>query len=191
MAEFGTYEIVHRRGLDLYVKRFHEKRLDCCNQIDEEVIVDLYLHDMNEEYRVFHKNFSFLSFSKLMEASRPTNESVRRTLKLSRTVNTARPFPKKRAMIVTIEKSQEAEPSNQRKPLTGETISALRQRESHILLYHPLPCSMKKAAALLRRAAKVSIVHSSFVAQVPTQQTRRIRTVVPITAKKGHTLDQS
>lgn len=65
--------------MDLFVKRFQETVLDCCDTIDEETMVDVCLHDMANEYRVFLENPSFPSFSKLMEAAKRTNESVRRT----------------------------------------------------------------------------------------------------------------
>lgn len=69
--------------LDLCVKRFHEKALDCCGLIEEEVLVNVCLHGINDEYRVFLENLTFPSFSKLMEAARQTNEFVGRTSKPS------------------------------------------------------------------------------------------------------------
>lgn len=47
--------------------------------VDEEVLVNVCLHDMLKEYRIFLENLSFPTFSSLMEASRRTNVSKRRT----------------------------------------------------------------------------------------------------------------
>lgn len=41
---------------------FHEKALDYYNPLDEEVLVDVCLHDMMEEYRNFLENLSQLLF---------------------------------------------------------------------------------------------------------------------------------
>lgn len=46
--------------------------------VDEDVLVNVCLHGMSDEYRVFLENLMFSSFSKSMEASRHTNESIRR-----------------------------------------------------------------------------------------------------------------
>lgn len=37
--------------------------------VDEEVLVNVRLHGMNDEYRIFLENLTFSSFSKLMEAA--------------------------------------------------------------------------------------------------------------------------
>lgn len=42
----------------------------------QRVLVDVCLHDIMGEYRIFLKNLSFLLFFKLMKAARRTNESV-------------------------------------------------------------------------------------------------------------------
>lgn len=69
--------------MDLYVRRIQEKTLDCCNTVDEEVLVNACLHGMLDEYHVYLENLSFLSFFMLMEAARRTNEFVKRTSKWS------------------------------------------------------------------------------------------------------------
>lgn len=93
-AELGRTRQYAGEDLDPYVKRFHDKALDCVNPVDEEVLVNMCLHGMNDEYRVFLENLMFSSFSNSMEAARRTNESVRRTPKASRTFPTARPLSK-------------------------------------------------------------------------------------------------
>lgn len=58
---------------DAYMRRFPERVLDCCDLVNEEVLVDVCLHVMKEEYLISQneKNkFCFPSFSRLMEASR-------------------------------------------------------------------------------------------------------------------------
>lgn len=47
----------------------------------EYILVDLYLHCMIKDYRVALEKLSFSSFSKLMEAGRRTNESIKKTSK--------------------------------------------------------------------------------------------------------------
>lgn len=72
---------IGRVGLDLYTKSFHDKALDYCNSVDEDTMVDVCLHGMANEYRVFFWRISCSSPSiKLMEAVKRTNESVQRTL---------------------------------------------------------------------------------------------------------------
>lgn len=102
------YKIVNNPGkdLDLNVKRFHEKTLDCVDPVNEEVLVNVCLHGMNDEYRVFLENLTFSSFSKLMEKGRPKNESMRRTPKSSSAVPLYMPFQKKRHIVATIESGQ-------------------------------------------------------------------------------------
>lgn len=41
------------KDLDIYVKRFHKRALDCYDLVDEEVLVNVCLHDMRKEYRIF------------------------------------------------------------------------------------------------------------------------------------------
>lgn len=67
--------------LDLYVRRFHEKALGYYDSVDEEVLVNVCLHGILNEYRLFLKNLSFPSFSRPMRAVRQTNKSVIRTSK--------------------------------------------------------------------------------------------------------------
>lgn len=59
--------------------RFHKKALDCCDSLDEGLVVNVCFHGMAEEYRIFLENLSFSSFSKLIDAKRYTSESVLRS----------------------------------------------------------------------------------------------------------------
>lgn len=54
--------------MDAYVKHFHERALDCCDLVAEDVLVDICLHGMREDYHV-HLNIVHLSlFLRLIEA---------------------------------------------------------------------------------------------------------------------------
>lgn len=79
LAELGRTQQFSGEDLDLYIKRFHEGGLDCCDAVDRETMVNDCLHGMANEYSVYMENLAFLSFSKLVEAIKRTNESVRRT----------------------------------------------------------------------------------------------------------------
>lgn len=56
--------------LDMHVRRFHERAMDCYDQVDGEVFVNVYLYGMMEEHHSFLENLSFSLFSRLMEAGR-------------------------------------------------------------------------------------------------------------------------
>lgn len=47
--------------------------------VDEKTMVDVCLHSIASDYRVFLEKLSFSSSLKLMEVTRQTSESVRRT----------------------------------------------------------------------------------------------------------------
>lgn len=85
------------------MKRFHDKALDCVNPVEEEILINVCLHGINDEYRVFLEDLTFLSFSKLMKAASQTNELVRRTPKPSRTLPTARLFAKRKQAVSAVE----------------------------------------------------------------------------------------
>lgn len=70
--------------LDKYVRRFHGKTL-VCNPVVDAVLINVCLHGMLDEYRIFGE-FSFSTFSRLMEAARGINESVQRTSRSDPTV---------------------------------------------------------------------------------------------------------
>lgn len=60
------------------MKRFHEKVLDCCDLVIENVLVYVCLDGMIKEYIIYLENLSFSSFSKLVEAARRGNRSLER-----------------------------------------------------------------------------------------------------------------
>lgn len=72
LAELGHTWHYPSENLDLDIKRFHERALDCY-AVNEEIMVDVRLHGMADKYRVFLENLKFPPFSKLMDADRRTN----------------------------------------------------------------------------------------------------------------------
>lgn len=73
LAELGRTRQHLGEDLDVYVKRFRKRALDCSDAVDKETLVDVCLHGMVNEYRVYLENLTFPSFSKLMEAARRNN----------------------------------------------------------------------------------------------------------------------
>lgn len=139
--------------LALYIKRFHEKALDFCDPVDKEVLENVCLKGMNAAYRVFLENLSFLLL-KADWASRRMDESVKRTLKSSRTITAAMPFLRKRSVVATVEKSQEAGPAI-RNLSTGQNISkSLSKSETHILPCGPFHAVCKRLLRYLSSGRK-------------------------------------
>lgn len=62
LAELGRMYQYPREDLDAYVKKFYENALDFCDLVADDVLVDVCLHDMIEEYIVYLENLSFSSF---------------------------------------------------------------------------------------------------------------------------------
>lgn len=110
LAEFGRRRQYPGEALDLYVRRFMKKHWIVVI-MDEEVLMNVCLHGMMDKCRVFLENVSLSSFSKLMKATRQTNESVRTTSRAS-SVNHSNPIinppPRKRPIVSALEKDQEA-----------------------------------------------------------------------------------
>lgn len=115
LAELGHTKQYLGKDLDLYVKGFYEKALDCSDLVSEETLVNLCLQGKDNEYRAFLESFPFPTFSKLIEASRRMNEFVKKTSKLSQTVTTRKPCFEKKANNSSNWESQEAKPSSQKK----------------------------------------------------------------------------
>lgn len=76
----------------IYINLFEEilrKALDCCDSINEEVLIEVCLLGMLKEYYIFLKNLAFSSFFKLMEATSHTNYVIRRTKRSSSATQTS------------------------------------------------------------------------------------------------------
>lgn len=88
------------------MKRFHEKVLDCCDPVAEDVLVDVCLHRMIEiTESTWIINLISSSVSRLMEVARETDESVKKAVKSNTMI---RFMPKKTSTVVTIKKSKGA-----------------------------------------------------------------------------------
>lgn len=59
LAEFGRTRQHPGEDLDLYVKRFRERALGCSDAVDEETLMDVCLHGIANEYRVYLENLTF------------------------------------------------------------------------------------------------------------------------------------
>lgn len=110
-AKFSLVELrrVRQRSwedLDTYMKRFYNKALDYCDLVEERILVDVCLHYMLEECRIFFENLFFSSFSKLMEPARRTNDSVHRASLSSTSRSNLNSTQRKRSTIVTLSKDE-------------------------------------------------------------------------------------
>lgn len=61
----GNFSLVELGGLgqpeeDAYMRRFHNRALNCCDSIEERMIADVCLHVVMKEYRIL-ENLSFPS----------------------------------------------------------------------------------------------------------------------------------
>lgn len=70
----------------MYLRRFHEKALDCCDPVDKVVLVNFCLHNMMEEYRIFLENLSFRSLLNLWGQPIAQMSQMHRTSRASATV---------------------------------------------------------------------------------------------------------
>lgn len=50
LAELGRSRHYAGEDLDLYVKRFHDKALDYVDPVEKEILGNVCLHGMNDEY---------------------------------------------------------------------------------------------------------------------------------------------
>lgn len=48
-----------KEDMDIYLKSFNDRALDCCDQMVEQVLVDVCLVGTIEEYRIFVENLLF------------------------------------------------------------------------------------------------------------------------------------
>lgn len=134
--------------MDLYVRRFHEIAFDRCNAVDEETLIDIYLHGMTNEYRVYLENLTFPSLSKLMEATRRTYRSFGRTPRSSlvnRSGPVPRQFPRRRAVVAAVEDNQETRPPRLKRTSSrqGYKSDSRLNRKQNSVLRHSLVASRK------------------------------------------------
>lgn len=84
--------------MNAYVTKFNEKELDSYNPVAKNILVDICLHGMIEDYRIYLKNLSFSSFSRLMEPVRWKNRTRQKDLE----IQFSESMSKKKLMIVAI-----------------------------------------------------------------------------------------
>lgn len=181
LAELGRTRQYAGEDLDLYVKRFHDKALEYVDPVDEETLVNVCLHGMSGEYRAFLENLIFSSFSKLMEAARRTNESVRRTLGANKTFSTSRPFAKRKHAVAAVEVGS----SSYKKP----TQKPDKKKNRSYPPLPPFPCDSKKVASLLKQCVKGSVIQLPPVSSAPTPVEDRDPNFCPYHRRRGHPLE--
>lgn len=92
-----------------------------------------------------------------MEATKPTNESVKGTPKpsfISLSSHAIRQFPRKWPIVATVEKSREARHSRSKKSFRYEYI---QEKKAYSVLA-PFPWGIKKAIALLEQWDKDFVI---------------------------------
>lgn len=116
LVELGYMQKFPGEDLDLYVRRFYEKGLYCCDAVDQETMADLLLHGMTNDYHVYLENLTVPSFSKLRDVAR-TNESPQEHhgQACQSPVTIPRSFPRKGLVVVAVEDNQEVLPSRPKK----------------------------------------------------------------------------
>lgn len=50
LAKVGQPDKYSGEDLEIYIKQFYEKALYCCDLIEEEVLVNICLHGMNDDH---------------------------------------------------------------------------------------------------------------------------------------------
>lgn len=160
---------------DMYVKRFYDKTLDCCDPMEGRLLVHMFLHSRLEEYRMFLESLSFSSFSKLMEASRYSNDSVRKALQLSSTSwSNPKTASRKKSIVATIKE--------------GEGFRPFDSKNRHIREEGPgscpFHCDPKKVANLLTDRLEVELSPCGKYIVFPLPKTKRSRSTI-LTIRRG------
>lgn len=131
------------------MKRFHKKALDCRDPVAEDMLVEVCLQGMIENYMIFSENLSFPFLLLLMETARRTN--VTKTLKSSLTIWYV---SKKRPVIQIVEKGKSDKGCSSKNPIQQ------KQRRQFAIL-PPFSCEAKKDTALVEQC----INNNSFTFQ--------------------------
>lgn len=93
---------IFKWDMEMSMKSFHGKALDCCDITIEE---DLRLHGMMRAYRIYLETFFF--FLSKVDGDRKAHKSVRKTSRSSSLIQFSsllRFVPKKRSMFVAVER---------------------------------------------------------------------------------------
>lgn len=158
------------------------------------MLVDVCLHGMPNEYRVYLENLTFLSFSKLIEAVRRTNESVRKPSRP--TINSysgvaPRSFPIKRPVLAAVEDGQEVRPPKSKKPSFRQGYKTdNRPGKKSYLVFPPFPCGIKKVITLLNQWVKDEAVTLPHMDQLPYEEDQHEPNFCSYHRRRGHNLEQ-
>ena len=76
MIDMGRIRQNPKEDLMEYIKSFKERFLDIQNMCDEKELVKIFIQGMFNEYAVYLKNLSLVSFAALVENARRTNNSI-------------------------------------------------------------------------------------------------------------------
>lgn len=166
-------------ALNVYLRRFHESALDCCNPVSENMPVRFYLHDMTEEYRVPLENLSFPFFAKLMEAARgPTSpcEGPRNLTWASGPIQLSWGDEHRKGGRSSWQTTAKGRPDRhiRRNPTKERKIRGLP----------PLPCNEEKATALLEQWVKDRVVCLPWL--LFDLRRSKSRKQLPVSPKKWH-----
>lgn len=172
-------------ALNVYLRRFHESALDCCNPVSENMPVRFYLHDMTEEYRVSLENLSFPFFAKLMEAARgPTSpcEGPRNLTWASGPIQLSWGDEHRKGGRSSWQTTAKGRPDRhiRRNPTKERKIRGLL----------PLPCNEEKATALLEQWVKDRVVCLPYVDYFSTLEDQKAENNCPFHRRSGTTLGQ-
>ena len=74
-----------------YIHRFRDLSLICYDPVKEKRLVDICISGMLYEYHLYIENLQIPSFTRLVEASRSTSMSVRKSSKSSTSQTTSAP----------------------------------------------------------------------------------------------------
>lgn len=88
--------------------------------VTKEVLVDVCLHEMMVEYIIYLENMSFCFFSKLMEAAKCTNESIKETSMFNSLIHYSslvKSTSKKRLIVAAVEKCKLKLPMQRKYPI--------------------------------------------------------------------------
>lgn len=171
--------------IDVYLRTFHRKALDCCDPMDEEMLVDVWLHDTTEEYMVLLENSSFPSFSKLMELVRRTNKWVHKSLKFNSSARCSQAL----AARLGQKKRQYSRALTMPKGHSTRKDQPSRERNRKKIQFYSLPLRCEETAALLEQMSGRSSCSSSLHLKFSFHTRTKACNYCPYHRRRGHTLE--
>lgn len=158
-----------REDLVAYVKRSNNKALDCCDPVEEKMLVGICLLGMTREYRIFLENFSFPSFSG-NNGSRPLNLRISKA-ELCKPIQ-CKVLISKRSSVTILEQKEGSRLFGPNRAIKG------KQQPKWFPTLPPFPCPLRKATRRMGREPRQFLAKSTS-----SSFPRRPR-------KKGHTPEQ-